>query len=75
MTVGELKKMLDEYTDETKVLVSGYEGGLESSIKISATQVVPEEISWCGDYERLTSIYKTIHRTTITAVLITPRYM
>lgn len=55
MTVGELKKLLDQFTDETFVLVNGYEGGLCTPLKPELTKVIKfgyDDQSWYGAHSK-----------------------
>lgn len=51
MKVKELIEKLKTYDPELLVLVSGYEGGLESRILISKQSVQEKVIPYSGNYE------------------------
>jgi hypothetical protein len=51
MKVKDLIEQLSKYNPETLVLVSGYEGGLESGIFVSEQEVHKYDMPYMGDYE------------------------
>jgi len=50
ITVGELIKRLIEYPSKTRVMVNGYEGGIQDPGSIVLVDAWEEPHAWCGSH-------------------------
>ena len=55
MTIRELKELLENHDEDTKIVVSGYESGFNEALRVRLINVVmtDKELdeTWEGDYE------------------------
>lgn len=61
MTIAELIKELEKYPQDTRVVVRGYEGGVNDVDTIEETEIYLNyrTVRWCGKHEEVEYAYNS----------------